>query len=316
MIYIAYLLIAAVVVFLSIKASEYVDLIDKKTSLSGAFIGGVLLSAVTSLPELFTSISATVLLDTPGLCIGNILGSDIFNLTILCVFILVAYKSFLQVKVAKSHIYVNIAVMAIYTVMVLNMTHILDFDILSVNITSIIIIALYFLGVKNMASENGTETAAEDECDSDLTVKQIVVRFVFVSIGIVASSIVITYVTDIIADRLNLGTGLAGALFLGIATSLPEMASTISLFKMRNYNIAIGNIVGSNLFNFIILGVADILYIGNGVYDYSDPKTVNLLICGAISTVLLLILMKFRNKLTQAVCAAGVIISYVLSLAI
>ena len=52
MIYLIYLALAAAVVLLSIKASIYVDLLDKNTKLSGAFIGGVLLSAVTSLPEL------------------------------------------------------------------------------------------------------------------------------------------------------------------------------------------------------------------------------------------------------------------------
>lgn len=83
MIYLLYLLVAAGVVLFSVKASEYVDLLDKKTSLSGAFIGGIMLSAVTSLPELFTSISATVLIHQPGLCLGNILGSDLFNMAML-----------------------------------------------------------------------------------------------------------------------------------------------------------------------------------------------------------------------------------------
>ena len=50
MIYLIYLLLAVTVTLLSVKASDYVDLLDKKTSLSGAFIGGILLSAVTSLP--------------------------------------------------------------------------------------------------------------------------------------------------------------------------------------------------------------------------------------------------------------------------
>ncbi len=47
-----YAALAVCVVFFSIKLANYVDLIDKKTDLSGAFIGGVILAAVTSLPEL------------------------------------------------------------------------------------------------------------------------------------------------------------------------------------------------------------------------------------------------------------------------
>ena len=83
MIFLIYAIIAAGVTFLSVKAADYVDLIDKKTSLSGAFIGGIMLSAVTSLPELFTSLSSTLLLDEPGLCIGNILGSNIMNVLVI-----------------------------------------------------------------------------------------------------------------------------------------------------------------------------------------------------------------------------------------
>ena len=79
MIIIGYLILAVIVMGFSIQLSNYVDIIDKRTSISGAFIGGVILAAITSLPELFTSISATALLGQPELVIGNILGSDIFN---------------------------------------------------------------------------------------------------------------------------------------------------------------------------------------------------------------------------------------------
>ena len=101
MIYLEYLAAAVIVVILSIKASDYIDLLDKNTKLSGAFLGGIMLSAVTSLPELFTSISATVLLDRPGLCMGNILGSDLFNLGALAFFILLFSKGFAKGKVSK-----------------------------------------------------------------------------------------------------------------------------------------------------------------------------------------------------------------------
>ena len=51
-----YVVLAGSIIFLSIKLGNYVDMLDKKTKISGAFIGGILLAAITSLPELFTSI--------------------------------------------------------------------------------------------------------------------------------------------------------------------------------------------------------------------------------------------------------------------
>ena len=318
MIYAFYLILAILIVFLSNKASEYVDLIDKKSTLSGAFIGGVIFSAVTSLPELFTSITSTIMLDKPGLCIGNILGSDLFNLMILAVLILLSYKSLMKANISKSHIKVTFMVCLIYMAILFQMMDIFHFEILTVSITTLLIFVFYTLGIRYMSSENGEisaqpENVVEDNKASKLSLRQVVIRFIIVSIGIIALSISITYVTDMIATKHNLGYGLAGALFLGIATSLPEVASTIALFRLKNYNIAISNIIGSNIFNLLILGIADVLYLGKGIYDFSDSKTINLLVLGAIATPMIMMILRKRNKFT-VICPIAVILCYILFL--
>lgn len=312
MIYLAYLIVAAGVVWFSVKASDYVDLLDKKTSLSGAFIGGIMLSAVTSLPELFTSISATVLIGEPGLCLGNILGSDLFNMAMLSFFLLMFTRTFGKASLSASHRVVTLFVFACYVLLILDWLDILNIHILSVSLTSVCIVILYVLSVRYMSAEDGTEE--EEEADtSPLTVKQVAIRFVAVSIGIVALSILITYITDAISIRLNLGQGMAGALFLGIATSLPEAASTVTLLRMGNVDIAFGNIVGSNIFNFIIMAVVDILYHGS-VYDFSDPQTVVLMLCGAAALPVMWLMMKFRNKWTKIACPVWILACYVVFL--
>ena len=312
MIYLAYLIVAAGVVWFSVKASDYVDLLDKKTSLSGAFIGGIMLSDVTSLPELFTSISATVLIGEPGLCLGNILGSDLFNMAMLSFFLLMFTRTFGKASLSASHRVVTLFVFACYVLLILDWLDILNIHILSVSLTSVCIVILYVLSVRYMSAEDGTEE--EEEADtSPLTVKQVAIRFVAVSIGIVALSIIITYITDAISIRLNLGQGMAGALFLGIATSLPEAASTVTLLRMGNVDIAFGNIVGSNIFNFIIMAVVDILYHGS-VYDFSDPQTVVLMLCGAAALPVMWLMMKFRNKWTKIACPVWILACYVVFL--
>lgn len=119
-----------------------------------------------------------------------------------------------------------------------------------------------------------------------------------------------TYTTDGIAERLHLGEGLAGALFLGVATSLPELSSTVALFRMKNFDIAFGNIVGSNIFNFIIMAVVDILYIRGTVYDFSDPQTVTLLLCGTVALAFMALLMRSRNRLSRFACPAAIVLCY------
>ena len=255
-----YIIVASLVVYFSIKASQYIDMLDKTTELSGAFLGGVLLSAVTSLPELFTSISATVLLNKPSLCIGNILGSDLFNLAMLATVSLIAISSFRRARISKGNILVTLFVILIYAVLILKWFNILDFEIATLNIVTIIIVLLYAIGVRYLAG-NKSESEEDDKNSITLSTRQIVTRFTLVSIGIVLLSVVMTYVTDDLATQYNIGMGLAGAIFLGVATSLPEVSSTIALFRMKSYDIAVGNIIGSNIFNiFFVAGVSSFFY--------------------------------------------------------
>ena len=316
MIYLLYLVVAALVTFMSIKASEYVDMLDKTTSLSGAFLGGILLSAVTSLPELFTSISSTLMLDQPGLCIGNILGSNIFNYAMLSFFILTAVAKFAKCSLSKIHFVVAVSVVAMGLLIVCNKYGFLAFDIGNVSVTSILIILLYVFTVWVMYKMGGTSESEDDGEPVTLSRKQILTRFTIVSIGIVVFSVILTYITDELSVRLNLGKTVAGALFLGVATSLPETASTFTLFKIKNYDIAVGNIVGSCLFNFTILSVADFFYRGGGIYTIADTSTMNLIIFASVASVLAGIMLKLRNKATAIICPVGIIASYIAFLAL
>ena len=87
-----YLLLAAIVIFATSKLSYYVDELDKKTHISGALIGGVLLATITSMPEFITSITSTVALNEPSLAFGNVFGSNIFNIVILALADLIFLK--------------------------------------------------------------------------------------------------------------------------------------------------------------------------------------------------------------------------------
>ena len=318
MIYILYIITVTAVVWFSILASRYIDMIDRSTKLSGAFLGGVLLSAITSLPELFTSISATILIDSPSLCIGNILGSNLFNFGMLAVVILFYLKGFSASHLSCSHKSVMLLLFMMYCAIALNWQFMAEDNIiignsdkpfLFVSVTSLILIAFYALSVRYLASDNGE--CEDGECEEvKLSLRAIVVRFIAASIGIIVASIILTYITDDIAERLHLGSGLAGALFLGVATSLPEVTSTISLFRMRNFDIAFGNIAGSNVFNYFVLAIADLLYAGGSVYHFGDEKVINLTVFGLASTVLIYLLLKIRSPWAKALLALGTVGCY------
>jgi cation:H+ antiporter len=304
MLYLIYLTAAVGVTLCSSKASYYIDLLDEKTTVSGAFLGGVLLSAVTSLPELFTSLSAAMLLQKPELCLGNILGSNLFNLAALALLCLVFYRIFSHKNISHQHRMTTMLLFGCYALILLTQLGVWTW------LVSVGILLLYAIGVRMLSSER--ETKQNTAHTGSLTVKQIIWRFSAVSIGIIVLSIAITYLTDSIADRLHLGSGIAGALLLGIATSLPEITATGTLFRRGSMDIAVGNILGSNLFNFVILAAVDLLSLPQTAYVFSDPKTGVLLLCGLAALIAQFRLLKTHSRL----CAGLILLSYLVFLVV
>lgn len=316
MIFMQYLVLAALVVFLSVRLSYYVDCLDKKTSLSGAFIGGVMLAAVTSLPELFTSLTAVLVLDQPQLVQGNVLGSNIFNLCVIGGLMLFTSKQYQKTKIAKSHASTLFFCIVMYVCVLIAMVfpYEVGFDFFKVNVMSIVILIVYAINVKMMGKDDSGDD--DETIDIALSVKQISIRFMLYSIALVVVSILLTQVTDKIATELQLGATVAGAIFLGVATSLPELSASINLVRMGNFNASFGNIVGSNLFNFIILCFGDVLYRKGGIYA-SEPQVINLIVFGIFSMFCALSILYFKkNRAIVLIASALILVSYVLCIAL
>lgn len=316
MLYLLYVILAFLVVFLSVHLSKYVDALDKKTNLSGAFIGGVLLAAVTSLPELFTSITAVLFVNQPQLVQGNVFGSNIFNLTIFAVCILFASKSYKEAPVSKGHFYTTIFTVLLFVICLLGMYFPFNLPIpfITLNWASVAIVIVYIINLKTINSDDITENDNEDTVD--LTVSQVVVRFVLMAVALVIVSILLTQVTDRISDNLNLGKTVAGAIFLGIATSLPELTASINLVRLKNFNASIGNVVGSNLFNFLILCFGDLIYTDNGIFAKTNDS-VTIIICAIFSTIFTMIALKTKkHRVVSVILGILMLVAYVLSIAL
>lgn len=295
MLIVNYLVLAVIIVLLSIKLSAYVDLLDKKTNLSGAFLGGVMLAAVTSLPELFTSTSSVLFLNEPELVIGNILGSNLFNVAALSVVSLFGLKTVMHTQVAASHKITVLYSVAIYILIAIVAAGFCNFYIFGINIVSFMILVLYILGVRQLSADEGVaENEDAEDSNSPLTPKEILVRFAIMSVILVTTSIAITFATQALNVEYHLGTSFAGAVFLGLATSLPEFVSTMQLVRLNNYNAACGNILGSNLFNFIILFLSDLLYSSGSIYIFSYQSRI-LLITGIIASLTMLIFVRCKS---------------------
>lgn len=325
---ILYILSAGILVYSSIKCADYVDLLDKKTNMSGAFIGGVVLAAVTSLPEFVTSLSSIFVVKNPELIVGNVLGSNIFNLCIFGGLTLIYARGFLKSTVGKAHIATMICTLVAYAataVVFWNPPQFGQIPFINANVASFAILIVYFVSFRFLSSD---DTDNEEEDTSPLTVKQIVIRFVMMAMVLVVMSVAVTALTDELQAQLRLDASLAGAIFLGVATSLPELSSSIALVRHRNYNAMLGNVVGSNMFNFTIFSVADIIS-GQAIYPNAatvSAETKNMLVFGVLSTLLVMtsVLLQRRDKrrkesapaMILVACGIGalVLVSYVVSL--
>lgn len=285
-IFAGYILLALCVIFFSARLGYYVDLLDQKTTLASAFIGGVMLAAVTSLPELFTSITSVAAVGKPALVVGNILGSDLFNSFVLGGVFLLWFRGLRSARVTRSHGTTAICVLIVYGILGVTCLSGRSLLLVGVSAISLVIIALYGFSIKTMSGDDDT---GDSEDVSPLRLSQVVARFVFYAVLLVAASILITYASDYIGETLGLGTTLAGALLLGIVTSLPEMISCFVLARIGNFNAMVGNIVGSNMFNFMILCVADAVYWNKDLYVY-DMQGRLLLITGVISAAAVCVL--------------------------
>lgn len=289
-----FLLFAFFTVFLSIKLSYYADLLSKTSKVSKALIGGILLAGVTALPEFVTCLSA-VFLANPALALGDVLGSNFFNIFIIAFFDLFFLKKFMFRKLSKNHYIVYILLITNYIFMYLFAHDLLSLSLLGIGLPSLIIFITYFIYVRKIASNDSKDL----EKDSSKNVKNLPLKLFIAALLMVISSISLTFLVNKISLMYPaFSSSLIGAILLGITTSLPEVITFYTLITLNNYDLAQANIIGSNLFNLFVLGVSDFFLKGSSIYTYFDNDSLLILKLGILATSLCFIhhFKKFNSK--------------------
>ena len=290
-----FLVLAVLTAFVSIKLSYYGDVLSKQTKISTAFVGGLLIAAITSLPEFVTSISA-VILDNPSLSFGDILGSNMFNIFALSIYNLLFLKRFIFSNSKSTFLYECIILLIEYIFILLNLRI----------LTTIVLFVLYFLyAFKVSKSENKEEKIDKKE-------KHPLIKFIFVGIILIILSILLTLQADKLTHIYpHISSSTIGAILLGITTSLPEVVSTFALIKYNNYDMAIANILGSNIFNFLVLSISD-LFNDNSIYNMVDINSKMYLYGGIIITIILLISLIKKNRLLSFILSVIISLIYLI----
>ncbi|OON92810.1 MAG: sodium:proton exchanger [Candidatus Epulonipiscium fishelsonii] len=225
-------------------------------------IGLTIVAFGTSAPELAVSVTSA-LSNSNAIAVGNVIGSNIFNILMV-----VGISALIcPLKVEKSILLKEFpfTLMGTAVLLILGYDTLLNgtnSDLLSKSDGWILLIFfgifLYYLVESALESRKNTKNE-EDEIEKMPMSKSIIMSIGGI-IGIVLGGDVVVDNATIIALSLGMTEGLVGLTIVAIGTSLPELVTSVVAAKKGESDIALGNVMGSNIFNmFLILGVSTII---------------------------------------------------------
>ena len=265
--WLVFLVSAAFVVAAGILVGRISGELGERLGLGRAWAGAVLLSFATTLPELVTTLTVS-LRGAYGLALGGIIGSVIFNLFIL-VLVDVVDPDPLYNRLSKNHLATGLLGAALLGIVMTGLAlgqsqghGLVSLGKRLLAVTPLAIIVLYGVGqyvLFRMARQTFETGMSVPTVFSKISFKKLSAIYV-VTVGvIIVSARGLGLSVERLADHYGLAATFAGATMLGIVTSLPEITNAIACSRHREYDLAVGNILGANALVLVVLAVADVL---------------------------------------------------------
>jgi cation:H+ antiporter len=266
MIWLQFLATALVIVLAGVRLARYGDVLGEKTGLGRSWIGVVLLAATTSLPELFTGFGATALSALPDIAVGDVLGSCMFNLLIL------SFMDAIQPEPISARAHQGHALSIGFGLLLLGVAGLgliagTPLPALGwLGLYTPVLITLYFVAMRVIFTHEQHRRArevqevAQELQYADTPLRAAALRYTGAAVLVVAAALWLPQLGADLARQTGLGQAFVGSLFIAITTSLPEIVVSIAAVRIGALDLGIGNILGSNLFNLLILGLDDVFY--------------------------------------------------------
>lgn len=305
---------SAVVIWLAgFRLSIYADAIAERKQLGRAFVGTLLLGVATSLPEIVTSITAATL-GNATLAASNLMGGVATQVAVLAVVDWAFVRGALTFFSPKPVLLLSgVLLMIQISLASAAMTAGEFFSLLGIGLWPVILLGTYVVSVFMLYRYEGRDRwaavdipdAAYEETVSQIdqtryqnfTLAQLVLRFLFSAGLIIIAGWAVSTSADALAEQTGLGSGFVGATILAVATSLPEISTTLGAVRVGAYTMAIANIFGTNTLEVGLLFVADVAYRGGLIIDQVDRATQFVAALGALVTgIYLWGLLERRNK--------------------
>ncbi len=288
MIWVQFFFSAAVVVFAAIKLSEYGDVIAVRTRLGGVVVGTFFLAGATSLPELLASISS-FRAGVPNLAAGNFFGSNMVNMLLLALVDLYHFQVPLLRRVAVTHALTAALTTILMLVAAVSILGDINLSLGWVGWDSIVIMGLYFGGVWLIQRENQGHAptvgvAGQEPGPQFPSLLHGIVGFSVATIVLLVVVPMLVSSSTAIAEITGLGTGFVGTALLSVVTSLPELLAVLAAVRIGAFDMAVGNLFGSSVFNMFALGLADFFYLDGRFLGAIDPNFALVALLGLLLT--------------------------------
>ncbi|MYI04965.1 MAG: sodium:calcium antiporter [Chloroflexi bacterium] len=275
------------------------DTVAERTGLGRSFIGVVMLATATSLPELATGISSIAWLDAPDLAIGDAFGSNLFNLMIIGLADIYWQNGPVLNAVSRTSVMVGalgagligLAALAIFIYSETDVTA--DWFLSPFTILLIVgfIAAMYLIYRHSQqiqesqdAEQSPDQPAAERRTP---TLSRALLIYALSAAVVVAAAVWLADVGEQIAETMHWEESFVGTQFLAISTSLPEIGTSFAALRLNAPELAITNVLGSNVFNMgIVLFFDDVAFTDGAVW--SAVSTVHV-ISGLIAVLMTMV---------------------------
>ncbi|NLY74734.1 MAG: sodium:calcium antiporter [Firmicutes bacterium] len=301
-------IISAGVVFISgVKLSRYGEAIAVNTKLGGLWVGSVILAGATSLPEMVTSISSGVL-NLPDIALGNVFGSNIFNVIIIAVMDIVERKSAIFTKISPGHILAATYGMLLAAIAAIFILLKLKAAVFGVGIDAMLLAIIYFIGLRTISryEQKPREeklvyladgiVAEARETKADITLVKAIRGLALNALLIIGGGIFLSYSAGEIADITGVGATFIGSILVSLVTSLPELVSCIAAVKIGAIDMAVGNVLGSNIFNIFTIFISDLAYRGGPILSIGSSLHAVTALFGLVLSGVVILGLSYRSK--------------------
>lgn len=306
-----FLLATAFIVIAGLKLGDYGDALGERTGLGSGIVGLIFLAMVTSLPDLTVSISAAInaslqsaalegqqkidaLRTGADLAAGNLLGSDLFNLMIFALIDITQGQGALLYRLSRKHILSAACSLFLLGLLITGFAlekaggpdlvlPFLNTGVIMPFVALAYIGCLYVVG-KLERTDHGLDAPDFEEAISeskDFLLNMKASRFygmlTFLCVLIVGSGVWLSGIGERMAlpseqGGFGMSASFVGTIFLAIATSLPEMVVSYAAVRLKAFDMAVGNILGSNIFNLAGLFLVDCALRGHSLLNMMSPS--------------------------------------------